>query len=531
MAWKSAFFIQVFSLFLILSSMPAYAGYACGNGVTDPGEQCDDGSWNSDTKPDACRTDCRNSHCGDGIADSREQCDGNDVKLNICTDHGYTSGFLGCTDTCVFDFSECRYCGDGIINDAEQCDDGNKIDDDGCNADCTPCLLLDQEGNIDLLDDVELCSHTYQMDDYGDFGVIVIKKTGITLDCDGAILNGEGRGIGIFNFRSHDVTIKNCEVHGYEVGIKIEDANNTTLRGNRLCNNSMSDIELVDATNNQGQNNRCNKAGGWGDDRRSGCSGKIIPCTVATVAVESQIPQTGYARSTAFQIQKQSPTPERQGTSGSYQSFKKDLKSVSGKASTSKSGQGLISSSQSPPSSLSKGKRTAAVTKLAPASTTYFFYNHAKKASWTSKAGKVVFGSDRIPQAGMAHMIASGRLANGKQARNLLVTQPDWKKGGFINGAFPPIRLRKGEHLYTTIGMLKGSPDAVGASFEILIKEGGRISTVAKKRVQGKNPVKLDVDLSRWAGKTVKVMLRVRPVKSGQQISAVWVNPRIASGG
>jgi hypothetical protein len=127
-------------------------------------------------------------------------------------------------------------------------------------------------------------------------------------------------------------------------------------------------------------------------------------------------------------------------------------------------------------------------------------------------------------------MIASGSLANGKQARNLLVTQPDWKKGGFINGVFPPIRVRKGEHIYATIGMLKESVGSAGASFEILIKEGGRISTAVRKRIQGKNPVKLDVDLSRWGGKTVKVMLRVRPVKSGQQVSAVWVNPRIASG-
>jgi hypothetical protein len=57
----------------------------CGNGRIDPGEQCDDGPGNSDTAPDACRTDCTLARCGDGVIDSGETCDG-------------TSGF--CSSTC-----------------------------------------------------------------------------------------------------------------------------------------------------------------------------------------------------------------------------------------------------------------------------------------------------------------------------------------------------------------------------------------------------------------------------------------------
>jgi cysteine-rich repeat protein len=49
----------------------------CGNGVIEPGEACDDGNSNSDTTPNACRTDCSDFVCGDGITDTNfnEECD------------------------------------------------------------------------------------------------------------------------------------------------------------------------------------------------------------------------------------------------------------------------------------------------------------------------------------------------------------------------------------------------------------------------------------------------------------------------
>jgi cysteine-rich repeat protein len=64
---------------------------SCGNGRTDPGEDCDDG----------------NTTCGDG-----------------------------CSDLCATEV-----CGDGTQNCNESCDDGNTSNDDACPSDCTidPC--------------------------------------------------------------------------------------------------------------------------------------------------------------------------------------------------------------------------------------------------------------------------------------------------------------------------------------------------------------------------------------------------------
>lgn len=92
----------------------------CGNGIVDPGEECDDGAGNSDTLADACRTDCTNAACGDGVTDTVETCDD-----------------AGESPTCDADCTA-AVCGDGTLNAsaAEQCDDGNAVGGDGCSAMC-----------------------------------------------------------------------------------------------------------------------------------------------------------------------------------------------------------------------------------------------------------------------------------------------------------------------------------------------------------------------------------------------------------
>lgn len=58
----------------------------CGNGVVEGEEACDNGADNSDSTPDACRTDCTLPRCGDGVEDGPEACDdGNLVYGDGCS--------------------------------------------------------------------------------------------------------------------------------------------------------------------------------------------------------------------------------------------------------------------------------------------------------------------------------------------------------------------------------------------------------------------------------------------------------------
>lgn len=142
--------------------------YDCGNGFLDPGEECDAGSDNSDTAPDACRRDCRLAHCGDGAIDTGEACDdgaeNGDDRPCTSTCHDAT-----CGDGLVCSAATCRSgpadgpeqcddantvpgdvcgteaggpcaranCGNGAIDPGEECDDGNTRNGDTCDANCT----------------------------------------------------------------------------------------------------------------------------------------------------------------------------------------------------------------------------------------------------------------------------------------------------------------------------------------------------------------------------------------------------------
>jgi cysteine-rich repeat protein len=98
----------------------------CGNGVVEPGEQCDDGNT---VAGDGCSPTCQLEGCGNGVIDPGEQCD-----------DGNTVSGDGCSATCQ---REPR-CGDGVVDPGEQCDDGNTVSGDGCSATCRrePCKIV-----------------------------------------------------------------------------------------------------------------------------------------------------------------------------------------------------------------------------------------------------------------------------------------------------------------------------------------------------------------------------------------------------
>ena len=96
---------------------------ACGNGVTEPGESCDDGNNNTPIDTGKCDKDCTATMCGDAYVNTATE---------TCDD-GNTSEQDACTNACLP-----ATCGDGLLWEGmEDCDDGNQVDADACNNSCT----------------------------------------------------------------------------------------------------------------------------------------------------------------------------------------------------------------------------------------------------------------------------------------------------------------------------------------------------------------------------------------------------------
>ncbi len=106
---------------------PCAGAQYCGNGVKDPGEECDDG--NADNT-DGCTTLCKKNVCGDGFAyKGVEECDLGGQNGVACNTAEYGSTCSNCSKSCKFQLTQGGFCGNGIVDSgsAEQCDTGGDL--------------------------------------------------------------------------------------------------------------------------------------------------------------------------------------------------------------------------------------------------------------------------------------------------------------------------------------------------------------------------------------------------------------------
>jgi len=294
----------------------------CGNGVKEGVEECDNGSNNSDSQPDACRVDCTWHRCGDYVTDSDEECDDGPANSNQIP------------GACRKDCRE-AHCGDGVVDpqNSERCDDGNGNAYDGCHQ-CQECYLPKDDlvihGGGETY--VRLCPGRYELADEGQEGIIIINGSGVTVDGQGVTLVGipqtmnaiaqqdpvsgaqhlvrqgvksilgrttrrrsmrtksaesagtssgtpptpgqtfssRPQGVGIV-VKGSDVVLNNVNVEKFKTGVHLE-STGAVVFNNQLTGNS-TDI-VSDHAGNYGVKNRCKKYQNWKENGLDGCTFK-----------------------------------------------------------------------------------------------------------------------------------------------------------------------------------------------------------------------------------------------------------------
>lgn len=304
----------LFCFALLFFSTNSFA-VLCGNGIKEGVEECDNGTNNSDTRADQCRTDCTLPECGDYVVDSGEECD-----------DGWQQNSDKIPNACRKDCKE-AHCGDGVLDGGEECDDKNNNDYDGCYQ-CMSCyppkdnlVISSNMGEV-----VKLCPGRYEFTDQGQEGIIIIQGSGVRVDASNVELVGlprvmnsaaqnvvspqaqnvmksttskigkritrkkasstqqtgtqtgsglppsqgsvikQGTGIVV---KGNGAVLHNANIEGFKNGIKVA-SDEAVLFNNRVCENG-TDI-VGEKPGNYGVKNICSKQRDWQENGNPGCT-------------------------------------------------------------------------------------------------------------------------------------------------------------------------------------------------------------------------------------------------------------------
>jgi hypothetical protein len=156
----------------------------CGDGMMNPGEQCDGtnitvactdidqytgGTLSCDVMCMLNATQCTGGSagvCGDGTVNAGETCDGTNFTELTCLNFSFLSGPLGCTSNCEINTTNCptgTYCGDGSCNGGELCSTCPG-DCGGCGGGCSDQCPKNGTIDCDVQGRVRICGN-YDSDD------------------------------------------------------------------------------------------------------------------------------------------------------------------------------------------------------------------------------------------------------------------------------------------------------------------------------------------------------------------------------
>ncbi len=171
------------------------------------------------------------------------------------------------------------------------------------------------------------------------------------------------------------------------------------------------------------------------------------------------------------------------------------------------------------------------VTGASPINTGYDFTANACSAQWKSGAGNLPCPGTDGGSNGFVLKLDAPQLEDGSTGAPSLVTFPQNRYNGYIQGYYPTFTVQPGDRFQTTIGCAYGSSCYVTYRLDYM-NPNGWIGTFWQWREQNEGHVhSANVDLSPLAGRSVRFILTILATGYATNDRAIWSAPRIVHSG
>jgi Ig-like domain from next to BRCA1 gene/SdrD B-like domain len=159
------------------------------------------------------------------------------------------------------------------------------------------------------------------------------------------------------------------------------------------------------------------------------------------------------------------------------------------------------------------------------------FYNFALNycsAYWESAVGVLPCPGSPGTSSGSVLLVTDPSLESRKENEPTLLVQPNQAEDGWIQGTYPALEIKTGDHFYAWVGCMANS-SGCNVTFQLnYLNQNGVEKPVAswREKFDGEVTV-IDWDLSSLSGKKVNFILRMVVKKNPAAANGFWFVPRI----
>ncbi|HKI52597.1 MAG TPA: NBR1-Ig-like domain-containing protein, partial [Anaerolineales bacterium] len=171
------------------------------------------------------------------------------------------------------------------------------------------------------------------------------------------------------------------------------------------------------------------------------------------------------------------------------------------------------------------------VTGGSPIPLGYDFTANACSAQWKSGAGYLPCPGTDGDSKGFVLIQNAPKLEDGSIGAPGLLTFPQYKYNGYIQGYYPTFTVQPGDRFQTSVGCEYGSSCYVTFMLQYMTPNGGIFNFWTWREQNQGRYNNIDIDLNPLAGRSVRFILTLLATGYASNDRAVWGSPRIVREG